>query len=259
MSVSPQNTRLGSALRKLLAVLSGLVLFLVMVGLLGVWALGRFAPKLLDSTLATKSGAHLAVEGNDTNLFAGRLAFSGLTITNPTRWSEREFLKVRRLAIEIEPLTFFEGGSQVVTEAELDIEHLTIVGKADFLADNNAKDIFNGLKATPGPSTVPSPAPAPGSPAAKQPFLIKHLRVRVDRITVISGDGTDQRKVVVDQAFDYVFEARDITERNFDEKVSRPMGTQAVQTAAIKQPELLMDLARQRLRKSVTEKLLGEK
>ena len=257
MPVPPQNARRGFALRKLLTFLSGVVLFLVVVGLLGIWALGRFAPKLLDSTLASKSGAHLAVDGNDTNLFAGRLAFSGLTITNPTRWSEREFLKVRRLAIELEPLTFFEGGSRVVTEAELDIEHLTIVGKADFLTDNNAKDIFNGLKSTPGPSA--SPPPTPGPPVAKQSFLIKHLRVRVDRITVISGDGTDQRKVVVDQSFDYVFDARDITELNFDEKVSRPMGTQAVQTAIRKQPELLMDLARQRLRKSVTEKLLGEK
>ena len=104
-----------------------------------------------------------------------------------------------------------------------------------------------------------APKPTPGPPSAKQPFLIKHLRVRVDRITIISGDGTDQRKVVVDQAFNYVFEARDITERNFDEKVSRPMGTQAVQTAVQQQPELLLDLARERLRKSVTEKLLGEK
>jgi hypothetical protein len=256
MSAPSQSTRLGSALRKLLTMLCGVALFLVMVGLLAIWAMGRFSPKLLDSSLATKSGAHLAVEVNDTNLFAGRLAFSGVTITNPTRWSEREFLKVRRLAIDLEPLTFFEGGSQVVNDAELDIEHLTIVGKADFLKDNNAKDIFNGIKSAPG---ADAPKPAPGPPAPKQAFLIKHLRVRVDRITVISGDGTDQRKVVVDQAFNYVFEARDITERNFDDKVSRPMGTQAVQTAVQQQPELLLDLARERLRKSVTEKLLGEK
>jgi hypothetical protein len=236
--------------------LCGVALFLVMVGLLGVWALGRFSPKLLDSSLATKSGAHLAVETNDTNLFAGRLAYSGLTITNPTRWSEKEFLKVRRLVIDLDPLTFFEAGSQIINDAELDIEHLTIVGKADFLKDNNAKDIFNGIK--PEPVAI-APKPAPGPPPPKQPFLIKRLRVRVDRITVISGDGTEQRKVVVDQAFNYAFEARDITERNFDEKVSRPMGTQAVQTAVQQQPELLLDLARERLRKSVTEKLLGDK
>jgi hypothetical protein len=236
--------------------LCGLALFLVMAGLLGVWALGRFSPKLLDSSLATKSGAHLSVESNDTNLFAGRLSYGGLTITNPTRWSEKEFLKVRRFAIDLDLLTFFEGGSQIVNAAELDIAHLTIVGKADFLADNNAKDIFNGLKSAP---VAKASKPAPGPPGAKQPFLIKHLRVRIDRITIISGDGTDQRKVVVDQDFNFVFEARDITERNFDEKVSRPMGAQAVQTAVQQQPQLMLDLARERLRRSVTEKLLGEK
>jgi len=256
MSASSPNTRLGTALRKLLTVLCGVALFLVVVGFLGVWALGRFSPKLLDTTLATKSGAHLAVAANDTNLFAGRIAYQGLTITNPTRWTEKEFLKVRRLVVDLDLLTFFQGGSQTVNAAELDIEHLTIVGKADFLADNNAKDIFNGLRAA---TSTGSPRPAPGPPGPKKPFLIKHLRVRVDRITVISGDGTAQRKVVVDQPFGYVFEARDITERNFDEKVSRPMGTKAVQTAAQRQPELLLDLARERVRKSVTEKLLGEK
>ena len=102
MSITSKNTRLGSALRKLLTMLCGVVLFLVMVGLLGVWALGRFSPKLLDSSLATKSGAHLSVEANDTNLFAGRLSYAGLTITNPTRWTEKEFLKVRRLAIDLD-------------------------------------------------------------------------------------------------------------------------------------------------------------
>ena len=182
MSVPSKSTRLGSALRKLLTMLCGVVLFLVMVGLLGVWALGRFSPKLLDSSLATKSGAHLAVESNDTNLFAGRLAYAGLTITNPTRWTEKEFLKVRRLAIDLDLLTFFKGGSQVFHDVELDIEHLTIVGKADFLKDNNAKDIFNGLKSA---VATEAPKPTPGPPSTKQPFLIKHLRVRVNRITII--------------------------------------------------------------------------
>ena len=96
MSASSPNTRLGTALRKLLTVLCGVALFLVVVGFLGVWALGRFSPKLLDTTLATKSGAHLAVAANDTNLFAGRIAYQGLTITNPTRWTEKEFLNVLR-------------------------------------------------------------------------------------------------------------------------------------------------------------------
>lgn len=250
------SARPGSALRKLLTVLCGLALFVVMVGLLAVWALGRFSPKLLDATLASQSGAHLAVDTNDTNLFAGRLAYTGLIITNPSRWQQPDFLRIRRLAIDFDPWSFSAGGSQTVHDAELDIEHLTIIGKADFLSDNNAKDIFNGLKSP--PATQPPPV-ASAPPSAKSPFLIKRLRVRVDRLTIISGDGTAARKVVLDQAYGLVFEARDITELNFNEKVSRPMGAQAAEVALRRQPELLLDLARERLRKSVTEKLLTEK
>jgi hypothetical protein len=252
MSIASFPPRRGYLLRKLLTVLCGIALFLVMVGLLGVWALGRFSPKLLDTMLATRSGAHLSVVANESNLFAGRLDYAGLTITNPTRWKEPQFLKVRRLGIDFDPLTFLEGGARIVHDLELDIEHLTIVGKADYHSDNNAKDIFNGLKPVPGPA-VTSAEPAP------QPFLIKHLRVRVERITIVTGDGTDQRKVLVDQAINLVFEARDITQGNFKGKVSGPLGAEVVATAISQQPQLLLDLARERVRRSVTETLRGEK
>ena len=108
----------------------------------------------------------------------------------------------------------------------------------------------------PSRSRSPSPTTAPAPSAGRaQPFHIQHLRVRVNRITVIAGDGTPQRRIVIDREFNYVFEARDITDHNFDDKVSKPMGKLALQSAVEQQPELLMDLARERLRKSITEKL----
>lgn len=244
MSLFRHQSRPGSALHKLLMVLCGIALFLVLVAALGVWALGRYSPRLLDASLSGQSGAHLTVEDNQTNLFVGRVDYAGLVITNPTRWQEREFLRVKRLVLDVDPLTFTEGGGQVVNEAELDIERVTIVGKQDFLADNNAKDIGNGLK---GPATTPSPATEP--PGAPQPFLIKHLRLRVGRLTVISGDGSADRRVVVDQDYGFVFEARDVTERNFDSKVSVPLGQQVLQAALRRQPELMFDLAREKLRR----------
>ena len=244
MSLFHLKTRPGSALRKLLTVLCGVGLFLLLVGALGVWALGRYSPRLLDASLSGQSGAHLSVEDNQTNLFLGRVDYAGLVVTNPSRWQEREFLRVRRLVLDVDPLTFVEGGGQVVNEAELDLDRVTIVGKKDFLADNNAKDIGNGLK---GPATSTPPSTEPAKPA--QPFLIKHLRVRVGRITVISGDGTADRRVVVDQDFGYVFEARDITDQNFNAKVSVPMGQQALQTALRRQPELMFELARDKMRR----------
>ena len=248
MSLFRFQSRPGSALRKLLAVLCGIALFLVLVGALGVWALGRYSPRLLDASLSGQSGAHLTVEDNQTNLFVGRVDYAGLVITNPSRWQEREFLRVKRLVLDVDPLTFVEGGGQVVNEAVLDIERVTIVGKADFLSDNNAKDIGNGLK---GPATSPTPTTEPAKPAP--PFLIKHLRVRVGRITVISGDGSAARRVVVDQDFAYDFEARDVTDQNFNAKVSGPMGQQALQTALRRQPELMFELAREKLRRPSRE------
>lgn len=236
MSSSRPSSRPGSALRKLLTVLCGIGLFVVLAGALGVWALGRFAPRLLDASLSGQSGAHLTVEDNQTNLFAGRVEFAGLVITNPSRWQEREFLRVKRLVLDVEPLTFAEGGGQVVNRAELDLDRVTLAGKQDYLVDNNAKDIFNALKAaTPsGPSAEPAGAP--------RPFLIRHLRVRVGRVTVVAGDGTPSRRVVLDQDFGFVFEARDVDEKNFNAKVADPLRRKALQTAMLRSPDMMLKL-----------------
>jgi hypothetical protein len=55
--------------------------------------------------------------------------------------------------------------------------------------------------------------------------------------------------VVVDQDIGFVFEASDITERNFDAKVSVPLGQQALQAALRRRPELLFEFARDKLRR----------
>ena len=226
MTRTPASSRRGAALRKLLTVLCGLALFLVLTTVLGVWALGRFSPKILDATLSANTGAHVAVEENDTNLFTGRIAYAGLTITNPSRWQERDFLKVKRLVLDVDPLSFRSGGLPTVEEAKFDLERVTIVSKNDFFKDNNALDILNGLKA--GSDQV---EPAPAEPAVKQPFLIKRLRTRIGHVTIINHDGTPQRKVFLDRQVDFVLEATDVTELNFDEKVARPLTREAMRVA----------------------------
>ena len=59
--------------------------------------------------------------------------------------------------------------------------------------------------------------------------------------------------MVVDQDFGYDFEARDVTDQNFNAKVSVPMGQQALQTALRRQPELMLELAREKLRRPARE------
>ena len=247
--------RLGATLRRLLTVLCGLLLFVLLASALGVWAVGRFAPRVLDSMLASRSGAHLSVVSNDSNLFVGRLEFSGLTVTNPVRWQEREFLQVRRLVVDLDPWSFLGEGDGVIREAELDLDQLVLVGKEDYLADNNAQDILRGLK---GESAPVVDGPSSGPPAARRPLRIDRLRLRIGRVVIISGDGTAQVRRVMDTDYGLVFEATGVTDRNFTEKVSRPLGARALRDAAARTPSLLLDLAAGKLRRSVTERLNQE-
>lgn len=257
MSVAPPVRRSGILLRKLLTILAGLVLFVFLAGLLAVWALGRFSPGLVDSALADATGAHLAVETNDTNLLVGRLSYAGITITNPTRWSEREFLKIRRFHLDVDPWSFAGSGTQKVHEAELDIDRVVLTGKSDklleLLGDNNALDISKALKAEARES-----APA-GPDGAPRPYEIGKLRVRVGHLTVVGGDGTARRRVLLDQDINFVFEARDVTDRNEKETVQKPLQALLQKELTKAATQLLFDVRSERLRPSVTEQLLGDK
>jgi len=252
---STAATYLPGALRKILMVICGILGFLVLAALICVWALGRFAPSLIDSTLASKAGAHLSVEANESNLFTGKLVFSGVTITNPSRWTEHEGAKIKRLAFDFEPWSLWGDGTRVIREADIDIDSLVVVGKADWLKDNNIQDISRGLKA------AETSAPAPqetSSKAPSQPFKIQKLHLRVGRVTIIAGDGTSERRVVIDRELNLVFEAHGVTENNFGTVVSSPLGQAALQKAGDVAPQLIMDITRERLRRSITEKLQTE-
>lgn len=248
--------RPGNVSRRVLSLLGGVILFIVLLAALSVWSVGRFAPGLLDSTLSSKTGARFAVENNDTNLFAGRVSFTDFTVTNPSRWTDARFLKGKRLLLDLDPATFAGSGRRLVHSLELDLDELTLVGKEDYLKDNNAQDILRGLKG------AEPPPPAPGQSPAEEPrtpFLIEKLRLRVGHITVIAGDGTPQRRVVIDRQFDLVFEAENITDANLEQTLTGPLGKQVVAQTPAASAGLLFDLTKDKIRTSITEKLLNDK
>lgn len=260
MTTVPPAPRSGILLRKLLTILAGLVLFVILAGLLAVWALGRFSPGLADSALADATGAHLAVETNDTNLLVGRLSYAGITVTNPTRWTEREFLKIRRFHLDVDPWSFAGSGTQKIHEAELDIDRVVVTGKSDklleLLGDNNTLDISKALKAEARETASPGPG---GTPPAPRPYEIGKLRVRVGHLTVVGGDGTSRRRVLIDQDINFVFEAQNVTDRNEKETIQKPLQAMLQKELTKAATQLLFDVRAERLRPSVTEKLLGDK
>jgi hypothetical protein len=260
MSALPPARRSGILLRKLLTILAGLVAFVLLAGCLAVWALGRFSPSLIDSAVADATGAHVAVETNDTNLFVGRLSYGGIKVTNPSRWTEREFLQIRRLHLDVDPLSFAGQGTQKVHDAELDIDRVVLTGKSDklfdLLKDNNVLDIGKALKAE---SAAPSPAGPTGTPAPSRPYEIDKLRVRVGHLTVVGGDGTARRRVLLDQDINFVFEARDVTDRNHKETIDAPLQALLQKELTKAATQLLFDVRTERVRPSITEQLLGDK
>ena len=83
--------------------------------------------------------------------------------------------------------------------------------------------------------------------------------MRVGHLTVVGGDGTARRRVLLDQDINFVFEARDVTDRNEKETVQKPLQAMLQKELTKAATQLLFDVGSQRLRPSVTEKLLGEK
>lgn len=246
--------RPGNVSRRVLSLLAGVILFVVLAAVLAVWSVGRFAPSLIDSTLSSKSGARFSVDSNQSNLFAGRVVFTDFAVTNPSRWTDARFIKGKRLDLDLDPATFVGPGRRVVHRAELDIDELTLVGKEDYLKDNNAQDIFRGLKSSDAPPPPPGKT-VPDEP--RTPFVIEHLRLRVGHITIVAADGTPQRRLVVDRQFDLVFEAHNITEANLEQTLTGPLGKQVMSQGGKAGAGLLFDLTKDKVRTSITEQLLN--
>ncbi len=260
MNQPTKHSRTGSISRRILAILGGVVLFVVVAGALVLWAVGRFSPNLIDATLVAKSGARLVCEENNTNFLVGRLEFRNASVTSPTRWKEKSFLKIKTLHLELSPLSFLGNGPRVISRAELDVDQLVLVGRGDYMKDNNAQDILRGLKS--GELAVKSAGSAEASsteaPSPRQPFKIESLRVRIGQVKIIVEEPNRAPVVVVDRNFNFVFEANNITDKNLVESLTAPLGQKALTQATALVPELVMDITNRNLRRSITEKILRE-
>lgn len=260
MANSKQPSRFGVVSRRLLKLFAGGFIFLILISVVGLWLAGRFAPNLLDAVLSSKAGASLTCETNQTNLLVGRLSLENFQVTNPNRWKEKSFLKVKSLKVDLNPLSFIGGGTRRIQQLECDIDELVLVGSRSYMKDNNAQDILRGLKGastTAAASEVKSEANSADD--AKKSFFIGNARIRVGHVKIIVETEGRAPEVILDREFNFVFEAKNVTEKNLNQTVTIPLGAQALASVAVVAPRLSMEIANHELRKSITEKLLGEK
>ena len=254
------QSRRGIISRRALALIFGVTLFVFLTCLIGLYVLGRTAPQILDSALKTKADSGFICETNQSNLVLGKLDLQGVKISSPGRWKEEQFLSIKTIKCELNPLTFILGGSRHFKNVELDIDKIVLVGSRDYMKDNNAQDILKGLKSSSSEEINESTAPAePVGDQPKKSFKIDNLRLRVGQIIVIVEDANGPSETVVNNNFNFVFEAKDITEKNYQKLVSLPLGAKVLTKAATLAPRLMMDITNRNIRQSITEKILEKK
>ena len=254
------HSRKGIISRRVLALIFGVTTFIFLTCLIGLYVLGRTAPQILDSALRSKADSGLVCEINQSNLILGNLDLQGIKISSPGRWKEKQFLSIKKIKCELNPLTFILGGSRHFKNVELDIDKIVLVGSRDYMRDNNAQDILKGLKSSPVENVNEAPSRSePAIDQPKKPFQIDNLRLRVGQIIVVVEDGNKPAEIVVNNNFNFVFEAKDITEKNYQRMVSLPLGAKVLTKAATLAPRLMMDISNRSLRRSITEKFLENK
>ena len=254
------HSRKGIISRRVLALIFGVTTYIFLTCLIGLYVLGRTAPQILDSALRSKADSGLVCEINQSNLILGNLDLQGIKISSPGRWKEKQFLSIKTIKCELNPLTFILGGSRHFKNVELDIDKIVLVGSRDYMRDNNAQDILKGLKSSPVENVNEAPSRSePAIDQPKKPFQIDNLRLRVGQIIVVVEDGNKPAEIVVNNNFNFVFEAKDITEKNYQRMVSLPLGAKVLTKAATLAPRLMMDISNRSLRRSITEKFLENK
>ncbi len=236
-------TRPGLGLVRLLKWLAIGTVCLLLLAVLGVWGVGRSIPSLIDSALASKANSGLTCGVNDTNLFVGRVDLADLSILNPPEFSQREFVHVRRLVVDVQPFTFLADGRRVIEEVTLDIDRVTLVGKGDVFRDNNATAIAKAFRRSAKAEAKVAAESGDKSPASG--FVIRRLRIRVGGLTVLQ-DGAAGGVLLKDNQ-ELAFEATDVTSENLGETVVAPLGGMALTRAAAASPESIFNAAQRQI------------
>lgn len=233
----------------LLSLFVGGLLFLVLLVVFAIWFAGSNIPLNFASNVVNqKSGGELKFAENDTNFFAGRIHYKGIELTNPSRFTDKGFVKINELKAVLDVPSALSD-TIVIPELVLDLGSISIVGGEDWIKDNNAVDFKNAFApapAAPEPTkpeepkdggikieipdkielpkpgdSKPAETPAPAEPAKKKHFRIEKLVLRMDRLRALSHATTpgETPNVIVDDSIGLNWEFTDVTDENIKDKV----------------------------------------
>lgn len=82
----------------LFSILVALVLLLIIVGVIVLWAAGRWGPAIAVDAIQTRTGFPTSIESYNVNLFKGVVEIHDLEIKNPDRFPDPDFIDLREFS-----------------------------------------------------------------------------------------------------------------------------------------------------------------
>jgi hypothetical protein len=179
MNISTHNSlsAWGGLKLRVLLILGALFVFGVIL-----WIV--LLPRIVASTIQSRTGFAVKVDGLSVNPFTANVAVTGLVLKNPAGWPAEGFVDLREFRADAHLFSLF-GNRFVVDEIVVDMAQLTLV--------KNQQGVLNAVAFKEGFTGRPA-ASEPKQSSASQGFLIKHLVLKFDKL--VYADHTGRRPVI---------------------------------------------------------------
>ena len=153
-----------------------------------------FLPMIAERELRAATGFDVRVEVLAVNPFSGHVEVRGLVAKNPPDYPSLDFVNLRELRADIDELSWLFGDRLVITDLYVDADSVQIVRRRD--GTSNAGE-FAAAFSSKGPS-----ASAPGKPGR---FLVKTLRIKLDRLVIADYASPTPEVKTYNLAIDHTF------------------------------------------------------
>ncbi|HXQ82260.1 MAG TPA: hypothetical protein VN775_13160 [Opitutaceae bacterium] len=159
---------------------------LLLGGVLALVALAwmMLLPAVVEHELRAVTGFEFRVAVLTANPFSGRVVVRGLVANNPPGYPAPDFVELRELRSAVEVFSWIFSDRIVIDDLDLDVGTIVLMRRHD--GRTNAGDFMAAFAAGGTGPPAAAPAPAPRKPTR---YLVKNLRLRLDRLVVADYSG----------------------------------------------------------------------
>jgi hypothetical protein len=158
-----------------------------------------FLPFFVARELKAVTGFDVKVEVLTANPFTGNVAVQGLVVANPSDYPVPDFIEVRSLYADVSEFSCLFSDSYVVNDLDLWVTKVELVQRA--AGKSNTGDFIGAFSHAPAGSREGGQA-APPRPAK---YLVRKLRLRVDRLIVADYSGSTKQEKTYSLGIDHTY------------------------------------------------------